>query len=127
MEFREFCSSRRLKEGDPKMTRRLVRMQSSGQITWRRWRSQSGRWIAVCDAFALTMEGDTEDDLRLNILEGMREMLADLHESGELEQFLRCRGWRVETIQPSPTQPVDFEIPLEIIDLNNRDSARSIC
>lgn len=74
---------------------------------------RSGRLVAWCDPLGLTIEGDSEADLASMIQEAMHELFVDLLEDGELEQFLRDRGWNALTPIPArmPEQGIVFDVP----------------
>lgn len=86
------------------------------QLAWSRKRLQSGAWIAVCDALGLTVEANDEAELRSMIAETHHFLFLDLFQDGELDRFLRDRGWATSTPMPapSPESGVRFEVPFEL-------------
>lgn len=103
----------------------LVKIQVNGQIGWEVAKSQAGRWIGVCRALGLSMEGDTLDELYANINDSVQLLMKDLMEAGELDSFLQRRGWRREGTGPQQQGNVEFDVPIELI-MRPRDSARTL-
>lgn len=70
-------------------------------IGWQAFRSTSNDvWIAQCDALGLTLEAKTLDDLHSLIPEALSDLLTDLIEEGDLDAFLREKGWSAVDISP---------------------------
>lgn len=65
------------------------------QIQWKAFRSPTGKvWIAQCDPLGLTVEAKTLDELYSSAIpEALRDLLTDLIEDGDLDEFLREMGW----------------------------------
>lgn len=104
----------------------IVRIQVNGQVQWEVAKSAAGSWIGLCRPLGLTMEGPTLDDLFTNINHAMQLMLTDLMESGELQEFLRSRGWKAESMGPQKPGQVEFEMPIGFNFGSPRDSARNL-
>ena len=77
----------------------------------------SGRWLGVCDALGVTAEGSDETELRGLIEETQYTLFLDLLEDGELDQFLRERGWNTGAPIPTrmPDDGVQFEVPFKLV------------
>lgn len=79
----------------------------------------SGRWVAVCDPLGLTVEGHTHAEMREHIDEAINLVLKNMVVTGEIERFLRERGWRAMSKMPSPREMADervqFDVPIELI------------
>lgn len=94
-----------------------MRVEIKGNIVWQVQRTGSGRMVAVCDALGLTLEGDNDADLVSMIGEGMHELFADLHEDGELQQFLIDRGWNMSgppIPRGMPEGGLEFDAPYKM-------------
>lgn len=86
------------------------------KLQWRAWQSEkSGRWIGVCDAMNLTMEGATLDELHSVINETIQLVLTDLLVENGLEAYLRERGWRAQGLPDRPDADTQFQVPWELI------------
>lgn len=98
------------------------------RLQWMVTETANGRYVAFCDPIGLTTEGNDQVDLWMNIQESIQLLLNDLLKNGELEGFLRDRGWRStlsDREQHDGRFPVPFEVPFELIaaQQNHRDKA----
>ena len=102
----------------------VIKIETNGQVQWNIAKSNAGQWIGVCRPLGLTMEGNTLEDLLTSINEAVQAVMIDLMESGELDTFLRNRGW-MSMPQPMPQHPtgVRFDIPIALLPL---DSTREL-
>lgn len=85
-----------------------------GNVGWNVHRGPSGAYVAVCDALGLTLGGDTFDEMIDTIQEGIRLLMSDLLETGELAEFLRARRWTVHGGIPKHDGNVVFDLPYEL-------------
>ena len=96
----------------------LVRVQAAGQLLWKVTRDpRSDRWVGVCPALSITAEAETWEKLTALMNEEVNELLRDLLESGELDQFFRDRGWKsleVPLPQTMPSEGIKFDVPMDI-------------
>lgn len=104
----------------------VTRIKVEGQIAWEVARSKSGRFVAVCRAMALSMEGDTLDELYARINDGIQLLMLDLMESGELDSFLRKRGWKRGPMKARNVGKIEFDVPIELLIRSGRDKARTL-
>jgi len=104
----------------------VTRIKVEGQISWEVAKSRAGRFIAVCKPLALTMEGDTLDELYARINDGIQLLMIDLMESGELDSFLRKRGWKHSPVRMRKFGKVEFDVPIELLFRSGRDKARTL-
>ena len=105
------------------MTTIEIKMQTT--LEWTASQSAScNRWIAECEALGIAMEGDSLDEVYSLIGETCFALFRDLVADGELDQFLRARGWSAANL---PTGPVDddveFSIPWSLVTQGNADGA----
>jgi predicted RNase H-like HicB family nuclease len=105
---------------------RIIKIELNAQLQWQIGRSASDHWIGVCRPLGLTMEGDSLDDLFQNINQSIQLLMVDLLETGELDEFLRSRGWRALPANPHQQGPVEFDVPYNLLVNTARDSARSL-
>lgn len=82
-----------------------------GNVQWRAFRARGGNWVAVCDPLGLTLQARTWADLAEDMAHTLNSIFRDLLRSGELERFLRDRGW--QATDPIPRRPRDvwFDVP----------------
>lgn len=100
----------------------------NAKVQWLVSRSSEGNFVAMCEPLGIAMEGSSLDDLYANISEAIQLVMNDLLRSGELDEFLREKGW---TAVPIPRGargdgPIPFEVPIELVMQAARDSARAI-
>jgi hypothetical protein len=106
--------------------RQVIKIEVASQVQWQVGRAPSGRFIAVCDPLGLTMEGSGLDDLAANINDATQLLMVDLLSSGELDSFLRSRGWHATNLPAEPeTEDVEFDVPIPLLVRQGRDSARA--
>lgn len=82
-----------------------------GKAELRCFRARGGNWIAVADSLGLTIQASTWAELMEDTAQTLNAMLGDLMASGELERFLRDRGWRPEGQVPTRPAEVWFDVP----------------
>lgn len=100
-------------------------IQAQADVEWRSFRGRGGNWIAICDALALTVQSDTWAHLMDDIAETLNAMFTDLLRSGELEQFLRDRGWGTTGPIPMRKRDVWFDAPFRA-QATDRDSTLAL-
>jgi hypothetical protein len=85
-------------------------------LVWNVERTPSGNLVAACDEVGLTMQAESQDELASLIHEGLYALFADLLEDGELDAFLRARGWGVRAPLPltMPEDGVQFDVPFRL-------------
>ena len=82
------------------------------------------RWIAECEALGIAMEGETLDELHSLIDEACFALFHDLLNDGELDQFLRARGWTAVNLPNGPVDDhVEFSVPWNLVTRGNTDGA----
>lgn len=91
--------------------------------------TESGYWVAICDPLGLTVEGHTHAEMRQHIDEALNLVLSNMVKTGEIDRFLRERGWQAQNL-PTPEQMderLTFDVPIELIMQrgNNNGSART--
>lgn len=100
------------------------RIRISGDLEWRVERDpDDDSFVGVCDRLNLVAVGDTWQEFEECALEAVQLLLQDLHEDGELDAFLLERGLAVETDFPEPGEPVEFDVPVNVILERNQQSA----
>lgn len=91
--------------------------------------AETGYWVAVCDPLGLTVEGHTHGEMRQHIDEAINLVLSNMVKSGEIERFLRERGWHAKNLPNAEqmNERLSFDVPIELIAQrgNNNGSART--
>lgn len=105
--------------------KQIVRVDVNGQVQWEVAQAASGQWLGVCHALGLAMQGDSLDELLASIRDSVQLLLQDLLESGELDAFLRHRGWRLAQGVQQEGQ-IEFDVPIALLVRASRDSARAL-
>ena len=94
----------------------MTTIQIQARLAWLARKNTRGVWIGVCDALGLTLEAATDSDLKSLIEETHHTLFLDLLEDGELDAFLRDRGWQAMGPLPThfPDGGVRFDVPYEV-------------
>lgn len=96
-------------------SRHPVLVQIRANVAWQVAQDpQDGHWLGVCWALNLNAMGDTWTDFQACADEAMQLLMRDLFECGELEGFLRERGFQLVTELPPRRTPVRFDVPFTI-------------
>lgn len=104
----------------------IVKIQVNGQLPWEVAKNAAGRLIGVCRPLGLVMEGDTLDELFARINDSVQLLMRDLLESGELDSFLKSRGWSMAQIAGTPRpNEVEFDVPIGLL-MRQHDQARTL-
>jgi hypothetical protein len=82
-----------------------------GDTQWQTLRAKGGNWVGVCEPLGLTVQSDTWANLMEDIAQTLNAMLNDLVASGDLDRFLRDRGWRFVNKLPARPDDVWFDVP----------------
>lgn len=70
----------------------IIRLNAN--LAWRAEKgAQSNHWIGFCDALGISTEADSLDELHSLIPEAIHLLMVDIVEDGELDEFLRDKGW----------------------------------
>jgi hypothetical protein len=93
-----------------------------GKLTWKWGRTESGRYIAVCDPISQTVQAEKFRDLLESIDEALDSTLRELLSSGDLESFLQDRGWSTGDLPAKTTRKtVRFDMPFDLKGVRSRD------
>ena len=108
--------------GKPKQ----VTVQVQANVAWSVARDpQSGLWVGVCEPLGLNAIGETWIEFQQCAAEALGLLLVDLFEAGELDQFLRERGWSAQTPLPPRGKRVRFDVPFKVVERSDvRELAR---
>lgn len=91
----------------------LVRIEAN--LSWLVYQDPGDRhFIAVSPALNATAMGDTYAELQLCIGETIQLLFESLLKRGELDAFLRERGWQPLTPLPSRSARAQFDVPFDL-------------
>lgn len=92
----------------------VIKIQA--RLSWAVRETPSGYLVAKCEPLGLASQGKDKLDLWLNIQESIQLVLNHLLQKGELEAFLRARGWESTPLPRGATDgPVPFDVPVELL------------
>ncbi len=98
------------------------------KLIWRWSRTKHGNYIAVCDPIAQTVEAGKFSELLETIHEALESTFRELFSSGDLENFLKERGWAIDQPVPRTRRNVCFEIPFDLKEgVQSRDLKEAFC
>jgi hypothetical protein len=93
-----------------------------GKLLWKWGRGRTGRYIVVCDALGQTVEAERFEQLLDTMHEALDSTFRDLLSSGDLETFLRSRGWTTPDLPERPKRRnVEFDVPFDLRGVRTRD------
>ena len=100
-------------------------------LVWKFGRTKHGNYVGICDAIGQTVQANRFSELVQTINEALDSTFKELLSSGDLEKFLRDRGWKSAHL-PTPQQSrnVRFDIPFELNELKGvqrRDLQEAVC
>jgi hypothetical protein len=94
----------------------MAKVAIDARVIWRSFKSPtSPRIVAVCDELNLSLEADSEQELRTLIPEAMHLLMLDLFEDNEINAYLRERGWRAHNLPSMPDGDINFNVPFELV------------
>jgi predicted RNase H-like HicB family nuclease len=99
-----------------------------GSLPWAVQETREKNWVAVCQPLGLSVEGADREELMASIDESIQMIFTDLLESGELEDFLRSHGWKLQVPvrELRAMKNPHFEVPMELLFNDRSGSARRI-
>jgi len=99
-----------------------------GQIVWRIYRDDaSGQWIGVCEPIGLTASGDTYSEAVECCNQAMELMFEDLLSSGDLDEFLKLRGWKTVDVESLEGEEGGIDAPFSIEPVVAHDPQAAFC
>jgi len=104
----------------------VIRIEMGAQLLWEASKTESGNWIAVNDAVGLTMQSDSLDELHSMIEEATQLLFEDLFEDGELDAFLRSKGWNKISMPSDSDGGIRFDVPYELLVKHASDPSRPV-
>lgn len=104
-----------------------IAFKVQANLQWQVRQTKTGAFVGTCEPLGLATEGVDPLELYLNANESVQLVMNDLLKTGQLDSFLRERGWRViSRPQGTVTGPVPFEVPMELVAQQaQRDPSRS--
>lgn len=99
-----------------------------GEIVWRVCRDDaSGQWIGVCDPIGLTASGDTYSEAVECCNHATEIVFNDLLVSGDLEEFLKLRGWKMVEVESREGEEGGIDAPFRIETDFAHDPQAALC
>ncbi len=93
----------------------MTTVEIQANLPWKAFRDNATRaWVAVCEPLNITVEADTWSALNETISDALDLLFRDLLKTGELNTFLRDKGWSALTPLPARPQNVRFDIPFRL-------------
>jgi len=74
-------------------------------------RGDADVWIAECGPLGIVLESESLDDIHQQAAEAVHLLLVDLVESGDLEEFLKERKWRMVPSRRADDERASASIP----------------
>jgi hypothetical protein len=102
-------------------------VQIQGNLVWKWGRTKAGNYIAVCDPIAQTVQAGKFGELLETMYEALDSTFRELFSSGDLEKFLRDRGWSLTAPMPRTQKNVRFEMPFDLKGVRKRDLEEALC
>ena len=98
------------------------------KLTWKWGRTKHGSYIAVCDPIAQTVHAERFPELLETINEALDSTFKELSSSGDLEKFLRERGWSSADLPiPRTRRNIRFDVPFDLKGVRQRDLEEAFC
>lgn len=92
-----------------------MQINIQANLAWAVHRSEAGNLIAECEPLGLTLQAESDEELRSLIAEAQHVLFLDLLEDGELEGFLRRHGWTPSGPLPAKAEGVLFSAPFTMV------------
>ena len=89
----------------------IVRVEAHVQWIYR-YDPVTKEYLGICPPLNLNAAGATFQEMQSIANESAAELFALLLESGDLDAFLRARGWRVDQVPPPGVRPT-FDVPAD--------------
>ena len=70
-----------------------VRLRAKDTVECIAHSMESGKWLGECEPLGICIESDDLNDLYGQFREAIALLIRDLMEDGELDAFLKARGW----------------------------------
>ena len=104
-----------------------ITVHIQGKLVWKWGRTKHGNYIAVCDSIAQTVQASKFGELLETMNEALDSTFRELFLSGDLEKFLRERGWSTGSPVPRARKNVRFDMPFELKGVKRRDCEAAFC
>ena len=83
-------------------------VQINAHLVWRFTKTPRGGVIAECDPLGLVLEADDEAEAKSIVEESLHYFFLDHFAEGTLADFLRSRGWSLQS--PLPPKPLEGDL-----------------
>ena len=99
-----------------------IRIENQSGLRFNVVRASGGNLVGICQSLAITVQSETWVSLLEDIAQTLNLLFADLLEDGELDEFLRDRGFRLLDALPAKPDDAWFDIPFSPTMTAERDS-----
>ena len=96
-------------------------------IAWRWGQSPRGKYIAICDALAQTVQADTFEELTHCMHEAVENTFQELLETDDLDEFLKEHKWKATSSIPKQKKRVSFDVPFDLKRVKHSDLKATLC
>src|SRR5947208_2936634 len=104
-----------------------VTVHIKGNLIWKWGRTKRGGYVASCDPIAQTVQATKFSDLLETIQEALDSTFHELLSTGDLDRFLRDRGWSTDTRMRRADRNVRFDMPFDLKGVSTRDLKEALC
>ncbi len=103
----------------------MIRIDS--EIEWKyTYFEAEKKWFAFCDILRFSIQANSLKELQQDMLECADTLFAELAKTGELEGFLKSRGWVVKPFPPkSKKSTVDMSVRFKRVE--EHDLQEALC
>ena len=103
----------------------MIRIDS--EIEWKyAYFEAEKKWFAFCDILKISIQSNSLKELQQDMLECADTLFSELAKTGELEGFLKSRGWVVKHFPPnSKKSMVDMSVRFKRVE--EHDLQEALC
>ena len=103
----------------------MIRIDS--EIEWKyAYFAAEKKWFAFCDILRISIQSNSLKELQQDMLECADTLFSELAKTGELEGFLKSRGWIVKRFPPnSRKSTVDMSVRFKRVE--EHDLQEALC
>jgi hypothetical protein len=103
----------------------MIRIDS--EIEWRyTYFKAEKKWLAICEILKISIQSDSLKELQQDMLECADALFSELAKTGELEGFLKSRGWVVKPF-PSKSEKSSVDMSVRFKRVEENDLQEAFC
>lgn len=104
----------------------MIRIDS--EIEWKyAYFEAEKKWFAFCDILKISIQSNSLEDLKKDMLECADNLFSELSKTGELEGFLKSRGWVVKQPFPPKTKKSTVDMSVRFKRVEEHDLQETFC